>query len=356
MKKSGRIFNRSKLIFLALACCFFVWLQAQQDQATKHYKVFLVHGTFARGSTWYRPCGDFFKQLELWGKSKKITMDLRPFAWSGKLSAAARVNAAVDLVQELVKESQMLLPQTKTILIGHSHGGNVIFLASQMLALARQNSDKMRAKFNILIEQCFEAEKACSEASREFIYRSLHEETDSNEVDFLQAQDRPLSTAGLEVFKDVAFETLCKNLVTRGDDSENIVMDEVFVLGTPIDIKTYFPSHEVIKRLYSLYSIDDFVQVYSEQFKRRFSDFHDCQSCNKDFIVELRATFTSASDAIDVKDPTHLQLNNKAVGRWILEIPEIVPCFERGRKTFNNFQYGWINFCTNLSRLYAKLS
>jgi hypothetical protein len=85
----------------------------------------LVHGTFARSSTWWQPGGDFHEYLRT---------DVRPdlysaadrFEWSGGWSDAARALGAADLHAWVDARGLAGLD-----LFTHSHGGSVAMLASQ---------------------------------------------------------------------------------------------------------------------------------------------------------------------------------------------------------------------------------
>jgi hypothetical protein len=85
----------------------------------------LVHGTFARSSSWWQPGGDFHEYLhdevrpDLYGASDR-------FEWSGGWSDAARALGAADLRAWVAARSLAGLS-----LFTHSHGGSVAMLASQ---------------------------------------------------------------------------------------------------------------------------------------------------------------------------------------------------------------------------------
>jgi pimeloyl-ACP methyl ester carboxylesterase len=84
----------------------------------------IVHGTFAAGSTWWQPGGDFHTYL-----GTQVLNDLYSgadrFGWSGGYSDGARAQAAADLVGWVNAHNVPGLD-----LFGHSHGGNVMMLAT----------------------------------------------------------------------------------------------------------------------------------------------------------------------------------------------------------------------------------
>jgi hypothetical protein len=85
----------------------------------------LVHGTFARSSTWWQPGGDFHEYLraevrpDLYGAADR-------FEWSGAWSDVARALGAADLRAWVDARGLAGLS-----LFTHSHGGSVAMLASQ---------------------------------------------------------------------------------------------------------------------------------------------------------------------------------------------------------------------------------
>jgi len=86
----------------------------------------LVHGTFATNAAWWQPGGDFHTYL-----LQQVLPDLYAgsdrFDWSGGYSDAARLIAASDLQSWLANHNEK-----NPLLMGHSHGANVISLATQL--------------------------------------------------------------------------------------------------------------------------------------------------------------------------------------------------------------------------------
>ena len=98
---------------------------APQTGAKAHTSL-LVHGTFARTQTWWQPGGDFHTYL-----LDNVLSDLydQPdrFEWSGGYSDAARALAAQSLYAWA--QSHGL---SDPLLMGHSHGANVMFIGSTL--------------------------------------------------------------------------------------------------------------------------------------------------------------------------------------------------------------------------------
>jgi hypothetical protein len=85
----------------------------------------LVHGTFARSSTWWQPGGDFHEYLRTEVRPDLYSAANR-FDWSGGWSDAARAIGAADLHTWVDTRGLEGLD-----LFTHSHGGSVAMLASQ---------------------------------------------------------------------------------------------------------------------------------------------------------------------------------------------------------------------------------
>jgi pimeloyl-ACP methyl ester carboxylesterase len=88
----------------------------------------LIHGTWSDHlDNWFMPHGDFFKELQ---SSIPQTAHIVPFLWSGKNSEPVRHCTAQALAQ-LIKS---YFPENQIHIIGHSHGANIAFITSQLLA------------------------------------------------------------------------------------------------------------------------------------------------------------------------------------------------------------------------------
>lgn len=88
----------------------------------------IIHGTFAKDASWYKPGGDFYEALK-----KSISPDalIKSTTWSGKNNDEDRLDAAHALIMDMATYD---LPEDEHYLIGHSHGCNVGMLAIQELA------------------------------------------------------------------------------------------------------------------------------------------------------------------------------------------------------------------------------
>ncbi len=87
-----------------------------------------IHGTWGIESPWYLPGGDFFETFTESAQHYEPCHSVS-LSWSGKNTHQARLLAAHQLVR-LIKSYS---PKTSFIIIAHSHGANVAFLASSIL-------------------------------------------------------------------------------------------------------------------------------------------------------------------------------------------------------------------------------
>ena len=92
----------------------------------------LVHGTFAKDQEWWQPGGDFHSYA-LANVLPDLYAAADRFEWSGGYSDAARMLRAQDLQAWASNHSA-----ANPLIIGHSHGANVIFVASQMGVFMRE--------------------------------------------------------------------------------------------------------------------------------------------------------------------------------------------------------------------------
>jgi hypothetical protein len=92
----------------------------------------LVHGTFARTDAWWQPGGDFHGYL-LNGTLPDLYDQPDRFEWSGGYSDAARELAAQDLAAWAQDHAL-----AEGLLMGHSHGANVIFIVSTLNLAMRE--------------------------------------------------------------------------------------------------------------------------------------------------------------------------------------------------------------------------
>jgi len=99
---------------------------------TSNQVCILIHGTWGTGSDWHNPGNPFYDTLKKNLAASQIK--LIDFNWCGTLSYEKRKIAGLNLANLM----DSYPPQTKFMIIAHSHGGNVGILASQYLQQTNQ--------------------------------------------------------------------------------------------------------------------------------------------------------------------------------------------------------------------------
>lgn len=96
----------------------------------------LVHGTWATEAEWCKPDSDFCRTLQtaFAGPLKFV-----PFGWSGWNLHRARIAAGNELAAHIDRVSNEF-PRAKIVVVGHSHGGNVIRYALRQETTAERVS------------------------------------------------------------------------------------------------------------------------------------------------------------------------------------------------------------------------
>ena len=111
--------------------------QRHNESLPPKYVIYTVHGTrmpFSKKPEWIKGNKSFCKSLN---KGLGWRAMIVPFEWSGKNSVSARWKAAQELRQR-VKEYITKFPDAHHMVIAHSHGGNVTFMAIDSEELAKQ--------------------------------------------------------------------------------------------------------------------------------------------------------------------------------------------------------------------------
>ncbi len=267
--------------------------------------IILVHGTFAAGEDWCKPRGEFYKQLER--QARKLRHNVIPFTWTGGLSDKDRIQAAESLAKVILS-----YPDTeKKIIIGHSHGGNVINITSQFL----------RAAYEPILKPLNNKKKDNLSLS-EKIFNALFREKRSGP----NKEDLALK---ILINKTISSISETKLYSTYPGDRRDYLIEAVYLLATPIDQKSYSPDMSIIKNLYNFYSIGDHVQQVLGIYSRLLH--------NLERTVNFRISIEKTGGIFD-DDPSHSEIHNQIVAKWILDIPEALRL-----KKFNGFE----NFIPN---------
>lgn len=91
----------------------------------------IIHGTWARGQSWWQPGGDFHNYI-LNKVDSSVYAGTDRFEWSGGYSNSARCLGAQDLCDWMQRKG-LSSPDFFT----HSHGGSVVMLANHTLNIGR---------------------------------------------------------------------------------------------------------------------------------------------------------------------------------------------------------------------------
>jgi hypothetical protein len=222
--------------------------------------VILVHGSFASAAAWSRPGGDFFEALEK--QALTLNHKLINFCWSS-MPLESEIKKAGESLAKLIASYPA---QEEIILIGHSHGGNVILAASSHLTKQEPST-------------VFEFDKQVGI----FVPKPL--------------EDNLMHTFSLM--------HTTKTITPRH-------ISKVFLLGTPIDTTKFTPDMTVIKNLILFYSDGDRIQSVLGAFNKTLPP-HPGRINLKVEIPPLDQRGMA---------PTHSELHDTSIAHWILYIPE----------------------------------
>lgn len=239
--------------------------------------VILVHGSFAVTAAWSRPGGDFFDALEK--QAGALNHKLINFTWSS-IPLESEITKAGQSLAKLIASYQV---EEEIILIGHSHGGNVINAASAYLARKEE------------VFPIFEFDPQ----SGIFVTKPL--------------PDNPLQSMSL--------------LMTM-KSINNYRISKVFLLGTPINTLKFAPDMTVIKNLVLFYSDGDFVQSVLGTFSKTLPSHPQRMNLK----VELPPR-NQRGVAV-----SHSELHDATIAHWILHIPEKFQALSVGN--FKECTYG----------------
>ena len=262
--------------------------------------VILIHGSFASSHAWWQPDGGFYKELE--AQAKVLGHGVVPFQWSGTPVEKDIINAG-KILAKLIQS----YPATEPIIvIGHSHGGNVINYSSQLL------EDKVTSLCNQMSHKPIDAVVAA--ATQQITAQHL---SDANALTHY--------TSPTSAFCDVVATTKQGTLTTNNQKKYRIT--RVYLLGTPVDNKHFAPNMNVIGHLINLYSVGDYIQQVLGLYERRYH-LHER-------LTNIEIEFKK--DGMSITKPGHSALHGTLVGRWLLYIPDYLS--KQGIGNFKQFTY-----------------
>ncbi|TPI78499.1 hypothetical protein [Mesorhizobium sp. B2-8-9] len=113
-----------------------------EARASRHYDITLIHGTWGRGIfpsdhasklRWFEEGSPFWNKLVGELQVAGLEHTVSAFKWSGDNSIVQR-NIAAGKLADYLNQRRMALPESTSLCIAHSHGGNVALRAFHILA------------------------------------------------------------------------------------------------------------------------------------------------------------------------------------------------------------------------------
>lgn len=173
--------------------------------------VILIHGSLATQETWHKPEGDFFKAL--YAKAIQTKHEVVSFQWSGIPTSYEITRAGKNLALFIAGYPQ----QEDLVLVGHSHGGNVINKATDLLS------------------------------------------------DFMQ---QIVLTESPDILLDATFTSRLRTVSLVLKQKRSSLIKRIYLLGTPIDLKNFAPDMRVVEHVCLLYSDSDMIQSVFGTYKK----------------------------------------------------------------------------------------
>jgi hypothetical protein len=270
---------------------------------------FLVHGTFAKDETWFKSGGDFYTTY-----SSLLTNEhLISFTWSGKLSHEERLVAAHDLSKKIISYYS-----DEVTVIGHSHGGNVINLASHLLEAAWysvQNayqgpaSHKINAMLKLFIpEPCFIQQDYPFSYTREYLKA-------------LDAQEHLRSVIHEKV------QLLCDQMLEIGQEvrfvKKKYVIRRAQYLAVPVMLANYAPNMKIIGQLEHYYAENDWIQLVGGT-EGALYPLHPR-------ITQFKLLFADSATSKNLCNADHFSIHNDLVARWLARPEALDLITDQGR-------------------------
>jgi len=285
--------------------------------------VILVHGSFATLSTWCKPTGLFYQELEK--QAHEFNQKVISFSWSGMPHDSQIVLGAQALAKTILSYSA----DEEIILIGHSHGGNVINFASQLL---HNSLDDMVAStpyttMSSIISQAYQSLLLENQTNS-----TAHDYTPTTKKQNLNNKNQ----ANNHVFKVVLHAMSCVESYklrhaanNQGKKSKKFIIEKVYLLGTPVHTAKYMPHMKIVNKVFNFYSLGDFIQPVFGLYKRTYPPHER--------ITNISLTINNTGTFLRPNKPKHHELHEPIVGQWILAIPEKLQTQKLGN--FENFSF-----------------
>jgi hypothetical protein len=315
-KIHGERMNRSCILLFITS---FVVLQPA------HAVVILVHGSFSVLATWCKPKGAFFDTLEQ--QAQLLNHKVVPFSWSGVPTDTEIVRGG----QALAKLILSYPPDEEKILIGHSHGGNVIIIASHLLHEACIEQVSYECTSSLIMQA--HAKPSSQSASGNLLHDYLPTLRNNKK------REEQLRETVIEAINDL--KTCTKHYKNYASQKNPVrLIAKVYTLGTPVEPKKYYPNMHVIDTFINFYSTGDFIQPVFGLYKRTYPPHER--------IANLSIWLEGSGNFIRPNKPAHHELHHPLIGQWILSVPEMLQTKKQGNfERFSCNQNGSLTFKKN---------
>jgi hypothetical protein len=342
-------------------------------------KVIITHGAFNKDAAWYEKGGYFFDVVAQ--SAKDLGQEVVSFTWQqdlGGITHYERIKAGVQLSKDII--DYILAGEKEIVLIGHSYGGHVIKVASQLLSYTLINLEKesffveaSKDKEKVVVDEpVLEAEESVTEIAKEdAVVEDIEEGSEENneeievvveetenkevviEVRKLTAEELERLVEFIEV--NEFFEAACKEVKRYKDEklagrakNKDFLIDSAYTLGTPNDIPDYVADMNVIGYLYNFYSDGDLVQdLVGAKLLPEPKHERAVNLC-----VEMKSSCWFGLWGL----PKHTELHAEIIGQWILSIPFVL--MENKIGYFDLFSFsrdGKIKFTENKPPVYEAM-
>lgn len=276
---------------------------------TEKTQIILIHGTFGEESEWYQQNGTFYQKIEKNYKEKypENSFEMISFSWSGELSAISRMLASGNLVK-------VLLNAPNNITIGHSHGGNIVNLASQILKviLMGDQSDHFGNYVLELAQMLKESEDEEHKKKATYNQQNISLDEIKSELSALVKNIANQYKNEIEKIKQLK----ARELFISG--KTYFVIDQSYLLATPVNETWYLPCQDTVRNTYLLYSQGDFVQTILPMYKSKYSHVHY-------HIKNLNTYFQFIENEKEkIIIPSHSEMKAHEIADILLDIPELI--------------------------------
>lgn len=270
--------------FISLFLTLLIASVPQLDAAT-----FVLHGSFSSEDAWYQKGGKFYTALEQ--EVAQRGEELQSFSWSGGITSNSIITGSERLVSEILK----LHANEPIRLVAHSNGGNVSNFATTLLAALRDNLTPQAPEISTRL------------------YRPFMQSTPTKSGPAIESINTETQAAVDQAYQRlrVQFE---KRSLRRTSQESPYMINELYLMGTPINTRQFDVDMSVVKHVFNLYSCNDYVQpLVGEQTLPH----HERRS-------NLHVMLHNPAYKDEPVAPCHKHIRNHLVAKWLLRIKDVV--------------------------------